>query len=209
MAMSSRTLKARVALLLPSRTEALITYASAVHDHMNNNPYFTQPPLTMAVLAADVQVLRDAHTLAAGRAKGAAAARDVAQAKVADDLRILGGYVQQVANAQPTWFAAVRCIESAFMQVARRASRTKHALRADQGPRSGSASLVAAAVHHTAVYFWEYSLDQVTWTSAPETMTSDTVIDGLTPGKVYYFRFRATTRKERIGYSGMASLMVT
>ena len=44
--------------------------------------------------------------------------------------------------------------------------------------------------------------------SAPETAQTTTVISGLTPLQMYYFRFRTTSRKGRRGYSKVVSLVV-
>jgi hypothetical protein len=56
--------------------------------------------------------------------------------------------------------------------------------------------------------YWQYSLDQETWTSAPETMKARQVISGLTSAEKYSFRFRALTRTSEIGFSQVVSLLV-
>ncbi len=60
----------------------------------------------------------------------------------------------------------------------------------------------------SAVYYWEYSLDQRTWTSAAEGFKSTTEITALTSGQMYYFRFRGLTRKGRTDHSQVVSMIV-
>ena len=73
---------------------------------------------------------------------------------------------------------------------------------------SGVVELDARAVAPSASYYWQFSLDGKSWTSAPETMKHVTVIAGLTPGQTYSFRFRALTRKGMRDWSQVVSLIV-
>jgi hypothetical protein len=88
------------------------------------------------------------------------------------------------------------------------AERSNPAVSAKNGDVSGRVMLAAKAVAHSAVYLWEYSVDQSKWTSLPETMKSRTEVSGLTPACVYYFRFYAITRAGRQDYSHVVSLIV-
>jgi hypothetical protein len=56
---------------------------------------------------------------------------------------------------------------------------------------SGAVLCVAAAVAGALTYTFEYSLDQVTWSTGLQTGKVRGTITGLAPGKVYYFRFLA------------------
>jgi hypothetical protein len=86
--------------------------------------------------------------------------------------------------------------------------RNKPPVAVRQGPVSGSVVLEALRVATVAMYWWSYSLDQKNWTDAPETMKAKLVVFGLTPGQVYYFRFRAHTRKGPVDFSQVVSRMV-
>ena len=59
-----------------------------------------------------------------------------------------------------------------------------------------------------AVYHWEHSMDQETWTHLPETMLTRTEVSGLESAKTYSFRFRAFTRAGWQDYSQVVSLLV-
>jgi hypothetical protein len=104
--------------------------------------------------------------------------------------------------------AAIALIESAFMSVRKVTKRPVPELRAKNADVSGKVVLAAKAVGRSAIYFWEYSLDQSTWTPLPETMGARTEVSGLTFARVYYFRFRAFTRAGRGDHSQVVSLLV-
>ena len=99
-------------------------------------------------------------------------------------------------------------VESAFMYLKKVNKFSKPELRALNTGVSGRVQLYATAVARSATYYWEFSGDQVNWSTVPETMQASTEISGLTVGKVYYFRFRALTRKGKQDYSQVVSLMV-
>jgi len=60
----------------------------------------------------------------------------------------------------------------------------------------------------TAVYSWEHSMDQETWTSLPQTMLTRTEVSGLKSAQTYYVRLRAFTRAGWQDYSQVVSLLV-
>ncbi len=73
---------------------------------------------------------------------------------------------------------------------------------------SGSVLLVALAVAGALTYGFEASLDQVTWTVQTSGKSRATMV-GLTPGKLYYFRFRAFLRDDtQTAYSTVFGLIV-
>ena len=85
------------------------------------------------------------------------------------------------------------------------ATRTKLPFAVDYGGLMGTALLVALAVARDATYFWEMSSDQKVWVDLPSTMKAKTTATGLTPATVYYFRFRAQTRKAMGDWSTVVS----
>ena len=88
--------------------------------------------------------------------------------------------------------------------------KPKAALAAVQPPgvASGSVHVIALAVLSALTYGWESSLDQLSWT-VTTTGQSRTTLTGLTPGKTYYFRFRAFRRNNTVmDYSQVVTLLV-
>jgi hypothetical protein len=73
------------------------------------------------------------------------------------------------------------------------AHKPKPPLRAAHGATSGSSILVALAIAHALTYTWEWSTDQQTWQSTT-TGKARVTINGLTAGKLYWFRVRAFLR---------------
>jgi hypothetical protein len=82
------------------------------------------------------------------------------------------------------------------------------ALEVRNNGTSGTVILRAKAVARPATYYWEHSLDQTTWTRAPETMKATTTIAGLQAAHTYAFRFRALTTGGPREYSQVVSLLV-
>ncbi len=72
-------------------------------------------------------------------------------------------------------------------------------LAVKQGSVSGTVTLSAKAAAKKAAYNWQYSTDQKTWTSLPQTLKAKTSVSGLTSGTIYYFRSQALTPKEGTG----------
>jgi len=207
--MSANELSGPVAVLkLPSSNVSLLTFAKSVYDALLGNATFPNPNPTLATFAADITAYEEAETKAASKAKGTAKLRNAKKKKVRDDLNHLRDYVQSIVETQANAATAAAVIENAFMAVKKPAQRNKPELRAKNTGLSGTVVINAKAVALQATYYWEYSLDQKTWTSVPETMKTTTVISGLTPAQTYSFRFRALTRTGPRDYSQTVSLLV-
>lgn len=196
------------ALMIPTQNIALIMFARAVYNALLKNPSFPSPNPPLDVFAADIADLEDAETKAGTRAKGAAAHRNHKKKVVKEDLFHLRDYVQSVVEKNTSASAATALIESAHMSVRKAPNRAFSDVSAKNGDVSGKVTLAARAVAPVAMYYWEHSFDQVTWTPIPETMVTRTEISGLTSASVYYFRFRAHTRAGRQDYSQVVSLLV-
>jgi hypothetical protein len=77
-----------------------------------------------------------------------------------------------------------------------------------QGSVSGTVNLAAKAPAHRASYAWQYSTDQKTWTSVPQTLQAKTGVSGLTAGTTYYFRVQVLTMTGGGDWSQIVSLLV-
>lgn len=195
-------------LMLPRSTKELITFGKAVHDAMDGNPNFPSPNPPLSVFRANLTSLDDAETKAAARGNGAVEARDALKRLVVNDMYHLCDYVQGVAEKVPLPEAAAAVITSAFMSIRKVPQRVTPPLTAKNTGVPGRVALAAKPVAKEATYYWEYSLDQVTWTPVPETIKASTAIDGLPFANVSYFRFRALTRAGKGDYSQVVSLLV-
>jgi hypothetical protein len=191
-----RTKGPRIALRLPRDAQGLytrgLTIWSAIKADATRFPT-TYPPA--AEVDADLKGLEAALQAAEGGAPIAKAALEVAVAKVRQTLELLGKYVQSVVRAGPVEDAPaiIRNVLMFESNLGRRAPKPE--LEAREGTTSGNVRLIALAVASAAAYFWEYSLDQESWTAYAQTAQAHSTLAGLTPGKVYYFRFRALRRE--------------
>jgi hypothetical protein len=96
---------------------------------------------------------------------------------------------------------------SAKMSIRRVSGHNKEPFEVRDGKVSGEVLLIAKAILGALTYYWELSLDSKNWSPLPETSKAHTTSGGLTPGQLYYFRFRAHTRKGMTNWL-TASLLV-
>ena len=182
-----------VVLKLSPRMKNVIGFAQNVASALLNNPHFPAPNPTLATFQADVAALNQAESAVLSRTKGAVETRNARLEIVRADLENLKTYVQSVASlATPS--DALAIIESAGLTVRKVTLHDKPALAAKQGSVTGTVNLVAKSAAKRAAYSWQYSTDQKTWTTLPETLRSKTGISGLAAATQYYFRVQAVTK---------------
>jgi len=199
--------RSMVVLKLSTRVKNVITFAQNVASALTGNPHFPSPTPTLASFQADVAALNTAETAVLSRTKGAAVARDAKLAVVKNDLENLKAYVQTVAAAAaPADTDAI--IESAGMTIRKVTPHSKPSIAAKPGSVTGTVNLAAKAPAKKAAYVWQYSTDQKTWTTVPQTMQSRTGVSGLTAGTQYYFRFQPVTKAGIGDWSQTVALMV-
>jgi hypothetical protein len=186
----------RIALHLPADAQALYTRGLAIWNAIKaDTTHFptTYPPAD--VVEGDFKGLATALQTAEKGSPADKAALEAAANKVRQTLELLGKVVQSVVCAGPVEDAPA-LISSVLMyesNVGRRSSKPE--LAAKDGATSGTVQLIALAVASAAAYFWEYSLDQETWTATTPTAQARITIAGLRSGQVYYFRFRVLKRE--------------
>ena len=195
-------------LLLPRSPDQTLTFGKAVYEAMLGNPHFPSPNPPLDVFKANLEAYEDATTKAAARTKGAVITRDALKKQVVNDLSHLRDYVQYVAEKCASPAEAATVIASAFMSIKKVPQRVTAPLTAKNTGIPGQVALAAKPVAQRATYYWEYSLDLVTWTEVPETLNARTRVEGLPWAKMSYFRFRALTRAGKGEYSQVVSLLV-
>jgi hypothetical protein len=177
----------------PKPNLALLAFVEKVEQKLTNNPNFPNVGTVLTELTA----ARTAFSAALGDKK---TKKDVGQTATAarqvliDKLGHAKNHVNSVAE-QATPDQAKAIIESAGFRTRKVVVHTKVPLAAKYGGTSGSVLLVALAAGRNAVYYFEVSTDQKSWTSCPNVMKCRTTVAGLTVGTTYYFRFRAQTPK--------------
>jgi hypothetical protein len=209
-AMSQNTESLPVAVKKSPRSDdAFVTFLYGIVNGLNGNQTFATPTPTAAALKTAADGLAQANAKAEKGGTAEVSERR-SQRKAAEGLvDQLVGYVRTTIRAQAGDAAtAAAMIHSVGLSVGKRSTAKKPPLAAKYGKVSGAVLLVALAVAKGAMYWYEYSLDQKSWVSVPQIMKASVTITGLTPGQVYYFRFKAQARKGMGDYSQIVSLLV-
>ena len=196
----------QVILAAPEKNADLLAFSKTVNVALMNNARFPSPTPTLAVFSADIAAFDQAETAVESKAPGAVVQRNEKKAKVLQDLRLIRGYVQGVVETLTS--DTLSAVESTGLRVKKHTLAHKQALACKDGATTGFVEIVAKAVGAVATYFWQYSLDGKTWTSAPETMKATTSIGGLTSGQSYSFRLRTLPRAGAGDYSQVVTHIV-
>jgi hypothetical protein len=167
---------------------------------------FVTPDVPVTTIQAQIVVVNNAEIVAATRAKGAAAARNVQRTLLVGLLEKTLTYVQGIADNCPSQEQAVAAIQAAGCVVAGVGGQVKPILAAKQGPEAGAVILAANARALTGgsqrkhFFNWSYSGDGgKTWVGMPSTAKAKTTLDGLTPLTTYEFRVSVTTSDTTTG----------
>lgn len=192
---------------LPLPVMLLIEYVRAILAAMANNAHFTTPNPPLATVTASASALESAQAVTKTRAPGSIALRDAARKQLLDQVHLLLGYVQQIADGSRDQAAAI--IASAGLRAATRPTRVKAPFAVKPGTVSGSAHLSVKSAGPRAAYDWEFSIDGgKTWTSAGTTLQARTVVSGLAVATSVMFRFRAVIKGGPADWSQPLSLVV-
>jgi hypothetical protein len=196
-----------VALKLPTRVQALITYAQNIVKLMTGNPSFPTVVPSLVTITAAINDLQSAEATTLNRTKGAVVTRNEKRTALVSLLQQLKGYIQTTADANLENGASI--ITSAGVDVRKTVVRSPRVFAAKPGDVTGTAKLIAASAGHRASYEWEYSLDGgKTWVTAPVTLQAKTTVSGLTAGTTVQFRYRPVTKTGEGNWTQPVSLLV-
>ncbi len=181
-----------VATLLPVDPQALYTHCSASWTGIKAR--FTTLPAN--TVDADLLALSTALGNGPGGSPADTAVIVVAAAKVRQDWKQVAAYVEGALlagpiEAAPAILAEILMYES---KVGLRAPKPELQAKQRKGTLSGVVLLIALAVPSAVLYVWELSVDGVSWQAGGQCAQANCTIAGLTPGKMYYFRFHTITR---------------
>jgi hypothetical protein len=177
----------------PSTNKAFGPYARNIQNKLTGNTALPNPP-GFATFGAEVDALIAADDIP-HKTPQQTADRDAKALTVHRHIGHIVDYVQGEADKLTSAADAVTLILSAGLDVRKPRSTKKPPLAAKYTGISGEVLLVALAIADGGAYYWEFSLDQHTWTAAPETRFPRTTLRGLTVGQTYWFRVRALTPK--------------
>jgi|GEM_PF-739149 len=186
--MANNTIHHAIAVLkMPAKMGDKIIKAQTIAGKMTNNATFPVAGWPSNVISLvqtknDIATLVAAETAVANRT-GTAAARDTAMATVMTDLRSIMSMVQQKADITPA--NASDIIQNAGFEVKKSTIRQKRQNAAINTQIVGTIMLTADGTGH---HEWQMSKDKISITNLPATSTSHTLVTGLKPGDVWYFR---------------------
>ena len=180
----------------PKSNDKFVTYVMLLVANFTGSTTFTSPNPTLASLTAKANALAAANAKARGKGPGLVADRDAKRQDLEGDVDKLVTYVRDTIRSLGVDAAtAIALVLGTGLSIRKVGRAAKPPLEVRHGSLSGEVLLIALALGRDTVFYWEYSLDQKTWTSGGETLQAKTRISGLTPGQLYYFRFHARNRK--------------
>ncbi len=192
--------RARGVLKINPRQFASVTgRANTMCAGIDNNPtLFPNPTVPTSAIKAQVAVVTAAATVAATRAKGAAAARDVQVHILVGMMETDAIYIQSVADKAATWDAAASTLQAGGLVVAAVGQQNKAVLTLKQGAASGTVdmfaneSILTANLRGGYFFNWSFSSDGKTWSNLGSTPKARTSLANLTPLTTYSFRVSVT-----------------
>jgi hypothetical protein len=182
----------KLALNLPRRKADVGTYARFIASRLDGNAYFPVLPVPIATLQGHIDDLEAAEAAVRSGTHGTGTARDAKLEVVVGDLEQEKTYVETVANARGEDADAVAA-SSGFARKESRGPGT-WAFGAKQGDRSGEVKLHAPRKNRAEKYQWQRGADGIQWIDLADTNEASTVVVGLSPGTLYFFRYRTLLR---------------
>jgi len=186
-----------------------------IRSSMKGSSWFTSPPVSVAdggQFDTDIKAFDVAETSALTRVKGSVAARNIAKKTLLNDVRLLLGYVQTIADANPV--KAENIVESAGFDIKTIAPHNKNDFDVRNSGVSGTVKLIVNLKKITTgqgryAFKWQLSNDGgKTAIDLPVTITATTMVNGLTPGTYEWFRYMVVLKDGEHGWSEWEKVLV-
>ena len=172
---------------MPNKWSERVLRVQKIQQKLTGNTYFptgwVASTLSQSQFGTDVSAFAGAEGNVVARQPGSTGQRDANYKTVRQDLDYIMTMVQAKADANPS--NAVAIIESVgfFVRVTHGGQKRQNAAYNTQIPGTVMLTADGGGMHQ-----WEMSKDQVNITTLPPTRKSKTMVPGLTPGDVWYFR---------------------
>jgi hypothetical protein len=190
-------------LSVPEKIDA----AKVIVLSMTGNRYFDTPTPDLKVITALADELQAAYEASRDASKEQTALMYAKEFELVTQLNILSNYVESIANNESDNEIGDAIIFSAAMDVKRQKNRQDRKFGVKNTSFAGKV-LLETKGEGRASFTWELSLDQENWSNCSVTLQASTFIDGLTPGKRYYFRV-AVVKGEQGPWQGPVNIIVT
>ena len=201
-----RVYRPRAVVDLPRPNRTLIAFAQKVELKLTNNASFPNP----GTIVTD---LTDARTAFSAAVTNQASQKNVADAcasakqALRDALNHAKDFVNRAAEKAPP-DQAKAIIESSGLRARKVVVWTRLPLVVKYGGVSGAVLLVTIGAGRCAVYYFEVSTDQKSWSACPNSLRCKTTVTGLTVGTTYSFRVRTQTPKGLGDWTDVVSFVV-
>lgn len=193
------------ALNLPLPVPGYVTGCRHIVTKCTNNVYIPSTTPALSLITQHVDALDDSQQLVRSKVKGAASDRDAKLVLVRADMRQLKSCIQSAADANIPLSRTI--IESTGLCAIERILAPRPDIRAKHGLASTLVELYANAVKGRVSFMWQMSTDLKTWVDLPETLVVHATVTGLSPGTLYYFRYRTLTRAGLSAWSAPTSII--
>jgi hypothetical protein len=202
-----------VAVNLEPHPADFLEQAKKINTEMQPpNPWFSSPPVPYTTVTAHIANYEAAIIAAANKAPGTVDARDAAGDVLALDLRHQAGYVQLVADQNPS--SSEQIIKSSGFDVKGAAVRPPRVFAVTQEDISGEALIVVPSGGPGTTYFWQagpaatVQTNVAAWVSYPPTHKAKTTISGLAPGVLTSFRYRTLIGDVESDWSQVITIII-
>ena len=155
---------------------------------------FPSPAPVLSLFDTNIDALEEAEAVTKTRVRGSVQARDQAYDLVLRNVHTLQNYVQTLADNADDADDAKEIIICSGFDLKAKSTHTKDELQAKHGTTSGTVQLTAKAKGIPSAYEWQMSDDREDWTFLPSTLQAKTLISGLSPASIKYFRCRSVTK---------------
>ena len=203
-----KKLKAVLGFTRTSDTD-LLKVLNAVHDGINGNPAYPNPPVDMAVFRTAIDSFSVLVTDAADGGKKVTSAKNKQREAVIKDVTLLGHYVEAACNDDLATFTSSGFALASTMRTPPQPLTTASLEWIDRGPNSGQTVVKVTTLKGAISYTLRYALVGTggvpgPWTEVILISPKKVTINNLTAGSTYAFQVRALGT---LGYSDWSDSM--
>ncbi len=184
-----------------------IEFSRFLVTSITGNANFTTPMPALTVITANINALETAYITAKGGGKDETAAMRAKGLVLDLSLKLLGSYVEGIANANPANAEAI--ILSAGINLKRQAATRANGFRVVSGELAGQIQLRTDYDSRKMFTFamTQTPTDEATWQVIHTSTKSQHLVTGLESGIRYYFKYAKVGSDGQEGWSNVLDIM--
>lgn len=180
----------RIALHLSDSAPKLLPQAKHFYACLGASDWFKKISPPLSDLNDAIIALDSAQIDVGNRVVGAVAVRDNAIKALTSVIRAVFRGVENIADANPAQRTEI--YQATGAPLAQSHGSTAHVFFVGHGEHACEALVTMPVLIAGAIYFVQWSVDQKTWTDAPESFTTKVTLTGLPLHTTIYVRYRAS-----------------